>query len=143
VTAYSLAPCWDDELPYYGLFVERGDFANTQQAVKLAEALDRRLGEVNIEYAAKRGSQRLGPVRLELLSKGAWLRWERRRLARSGGTAEQYKHPCLIGDPKFRESIPVEQEVTPSDVAAPQHQTFRPEESEQAPGSSPVKGGGQ
>src|SRR6202011_4419307 len=24
---YSMAPCWDEELPYYGLFVERGDFA--------------------------------------------------------------------------------------------------------------------
>ena len=25
LTAYSVAPCWDDEQPYYGLFVERGD----------------------------------------------------------------------------------------------------------------------
>ena len=25
LTAYSLAPCWDEQQPYYGLFVERGD----------------------------------------------------------------------------------------------------------------------
>src|SRR5262249_51371614 len=31
VTAYSLAPCWDEELPYYGLFVERGDLADRRQ----------------------------------------------------------------------------------------------------------------
>ena len=57
--------------------------------------LERALGEVNIEYAAKRESLRLGPVRLELLPTGAWAEWDRQRLARSGGTPEQYKHPCL------------------------------------------------
>ena len=28
---------------------------------------------------------------------------------------EQYKHPCLIPDPAFRESIPVEQELCTGD----------------------------
>src|SRR5262249_6483119 len=70
LTAYSLAPCWNDELPYYGLFVERGDLAGREEGLKLAEALDRRLGELNIEYAAKRESRRLGPVRLQLLPAG-------------------------------------------------------------------------
>jgi hypothetical protein len=115
LSAYSLAPCWDDEVPYYGLFVERGDFADAGQALKLAEALDRRLGQGNIEYAAKRDSQRLGAVRVELLRAGVWQQWDRQRLACSGGTAEQYKHPCLIADANFRETMPVEQElaVTP------------------------------
>ncbi len=31
LTAYSVAPCWDDELPYYGLFVERADLASREQ----------------------------------------------------------------------------------------------------------------
>ena len=30
LTAYSLAPCWDDEQPYYGLFVERGDLPDAE-----------------------------------------------------------------------------------------------------------------
>ena len=60
---------------------------------------------------AKRDSLRLGAVRLELLPGGAWQEWDRKRLARSGGTAEQYKHPCLIADPKFRATMPVEQEL--------------------------------
>ena len=64
LTAYSLAPCWDEIMPYYGLFVERGDLAGREQGMRLAESLERRLCEMNVEYAAKRESARLGPVRL-------------------------------------------------------------------------------
>src|SRR5262245_48042449 len=61
LSTYSLAPCWDDEQPYYGLFVERGDVLDREQGIRLTEALERRLAEVNVEYAAKRESRRLGP----------------------------------------------------------------------------------
>ena len=47
------------------------------------------------------------------LASGTWLTWDRQRLARTGGTLEQYKHPCLIADLKFRESMTVEQELGP------------------------------
>jgi hypothetical protein len=111
LTAYSLAPCWNDEQPYYGLFVERGDFATPEQGQRLAEALDQSLGEFNVEYAGKRESLRLGAVRVEWLPTGTWQQWDRQRLARTGGTAEQYKHPCLIPDPGFRQTMPVETAV--------------------------------
>ncbi len=111
LTAYSLAPCWNDDMPYYGLFVERGDLAGREEGLRLAETLDRRLTEVNVEYAAKRESRRLGPVRLQLLPTSTWQQWDRQRLAHTGGTLEQYKHPCLIADPKFRASIAVEEEL--------------------------------
>ncbi len=114
LTSYSVAPCWDDELPYYGLFVERGDLADREQGARLARALERRLAEVNVEYAAKRQSCRLGPMRLALLPANTWQHWDRQRLARTGGTLEQYKHPCLINDPKFRDSVPVEEEIHPA-----------------------------
>ena len=112
LTAYSVAPCWADEVPYYGLFIERGDLSSREQGVRLTQALERRLAEVNIEYASKRESRRLGPMRLFLLPAQGWQQWDRQRLARSGGTLEQYKHPCLIPDPKFRESIAIDEEVT-------------------------------
>jgi hypothetical protein len=105
LTTYSLAPCWDDDTPYYGLFVERGDLLHPEQGSRLTELLDRTLSRENIEYAGKRESLRLGPVRLELLPDGAWSQWDRQRLAKQGGTLEQYKHPCLINDLKFREDI--------------------------------------
>jgi hypothetical protein len=105
LNTYSLAPCWDDEQPYYGLFVEQGDLHLPEQGSRLTDLLDRTLRQENIEYASKRESLRLGPVRLELLPDGAWSQWDRQRLAQQGGTLEQYKHPCLINDLQFRESI--------------------------------------
>ncbi len=107
LTSYSLAPCWDDDLPYYGLFVERPDVAVSGHGARLAALLDRQLGEENIEYRGKRDSLRLGPVRLQLLPGGTWAEWDRKRLQCSGGTPEQYKHPCLINDVNFRATMPV------------------------------------
>jgi GH3 auxin-responsive promoter len=111
LTAYSLAPCWDDEVPYYGLFVERTDLTGPEQGQRIADLLDRQLGEENIEYRSKRDSLRLGPVRLEPLPAGTWARWDRERLLRNGGALEQYKHPCLINDVNFRKTMPVEEQV--------------------------------
>ncbi len=111
ITAYALAPCWDDQRPYYGLFVEHGDLIDREQGLRLVEALEHRMHDINVEYAAKRESLRLGPIRLELIPDGAWAKWDRQRLERSGGTLEQYKHPCLISDPNFREKIQVDEEL--------------------------------
>jgi hypothetical protein len=105
LNTYSLVPCWDDEEPYYALFIEEGDLPDPESRQRIIRALDRRLHEMNVEYAAKRQSQRLGPIRLELLRPGAWLRWDRQRLDRTGGTLEQYKHPCLINDLDFSRSM--------------------------------------
>jgi hypothetical protein len=108
LTAYTLAPCWDEERPYYGLFVERDDLVGRDAGPRLAGLLDGRLTQANIEYASKRSSERLGPVRLEVVPTGTWQQWDRQRLARTGGSAEQYKHPCLVGDLNFRQSLPIE-----------------------------------
>lgn len=118
LNTYSVAPCWDEEQPYYGLFIERGDLPSQEAGQRLAEALDQRLMRLNVEYAGKRESLRLGAVRLEVMPPGAWQDWDRTRLARCGGTLEQYKHPCLISDPAFHKSVPVEQEVPARGLSA-------------------------
>ena len=112
LTTYSVAPCWDEETPFYGLFVERDDLASRDEAIHLARSLERRLTEINIEYAAKRESRRLAPMRLFLLPPRTWQDWDRKRLSRTGGNLEQYKHPCLIPDPKFRDSIAIDEAIT-------------------------------
>jgi hypothetical protein len=111
VTAYSLAPIWDDRQPYYGLFLEETDVTDEAKLRHFLCELDRQLGEENIEYAAKRESNRLGAVRAVLIPAGAWATWDRNRLAQTGGSPEQYKHPCLIGDIKFQETMQVVREV--------------------------------
>jgi hypothetical protein len=107
LTAYALAPCWDDAQPYYGLFLEEPDAADPALLRRFLMALDQALGEQNIEYEAKRASGRLGPVRAHLLPAGFWAQWDRERVARTGGSPEQYKHPCLIGDVEFARTAPV------------------------------------
>ena len=107
LAAYALAPCWDDAQPYYGLFLEEPDAADAARLRRFLTALDLALGEQNIEYEAKRTSGRLGPVRVHVVPPGFWHQWDRERLARTGGSPEQYKHPCLIGDVEFARTAPV------------------------------------
>jgi len=111
VTAYSLAPVWDDAAPYYAIFLEEPDAANEPGLRAFLAELDRALGEENIEYAAKRESGRLGHVRAAVIPAGSWAAWDRDRLASTGGSPEQYKHPCLIGDLGFRETMRVLREI--------------------------------
>jgi hypothetical protein len=111
VAAYSLAPVWDDAVPYYGLFLEEPDARDAGLLGRFLAEVDRELGEQNVEYAAKRAGGRLGPVRAVVIPAGAWAEWDRRQLAARGGAAEQYKHPCLIGDADFKDSMPVLQEA--------------------------------
>lgn len=101
LTAFSLAPCWDEQMPFYGLFAESGDFADAAQAERLAAAVEGHLQQLNSEYQEKRNTGRLGPVAIRPVQSGFWRDWDRQRLERTGGTAEQYKHPCLIGDLAF------------------------------------------
>jgi hypothetical protein len=111
ITAYSLAPIWDDKQPYYGLFLEEQDTRDEAAVRRFLTEFDRQLGAENIEYAAKRTSGRLGPVRALVIPTGAWAAWDRDRLAQTGGSPEQYKHPCLLGDLKFRDSMAVRREI--------------------------------
>ena len=112
---YTMAPIWDESAPYYGFFVEQGAVPGDVNERFLRE-VDASLSRANDEYAAKRASQRLGPVRAEPLPPGAWRSWDEQRRQTRGGPAEQYKHPCLIGDVNFRATFPVlnhQMRVTP------------------------------
>jgi hypothetical protein len=111
LSAYTLAPVWDDERPYYGAFVEEPDAADPATFRRFLAELDAELGRQNVEYAAKREGGRLAAVRGKLLPAGAWAAWDRDRLARTGGSAEQYKRPCLMGDVAFAGTMPVTREV--------------------------------
>jgi hypothetical protein len=95
--SYLLLPSWG-EPPFYALLVEAPDVATPGAADHLAASVEEHLRSRNVEYASKRDTLRLGPVRTILLPEGAWLEFQKRRLARSGGTVEQYKQPHLIPD---------------------------------------------
>ncbi|MCS7016839.1 MAG: GH3 auxin-responsive promoter family protein [Gemmatales bacterium] len=113
LTNYTLAPCWDEDRPYYGLFIEQSEPISEAQLLQLAEALDRRLRLANSEYDEKRKS-RLGEIRVVLVAAQGLHDWDRQRLRRSGGTPEQYKHPVLWPDFSFREQVPIVAELHPT-----------------------------
>ncbi len=105
LTSFLMLPAWDDP-PYYSLLVEAGDVATTAQAEQLAAAVETELARVNIEYENKRATLRLGPLRVRRVAPGTWHEFQKRRLAQTGGTVEQYKQPHLMPDLKVLATFP-------------------------------------
>jgi hypothetical protein len=95
--AFLILPSWG-EPPYYNLLVEEGDAPSEAAAERLAVEVEHQLRRANLEYENKRETRRLGPIRPFRIPAGSWVDFQRRRLARSGGTVEQYKQPCLLSD---------------------------------------------
>jgi hypothetical protein len=81
--------------PYYELRLELLDGWSPDA---LADRMDRSLADLNIEYAAKRSSDRLGPIRPVLVEAGSFERQERQNILRNAGRVEQYKHQYLLTD---------------------------------------------
>jgi hypothetical protein len=104
---FSVAPCWDEETPYYGFFIEEKDFTSGEAKMRFLAQAEASLRKGNDEYIAKRDSHRLQPARLKLLPQGFWRTWDRERIAKTNGAPEQYKHPCLIPDVEFLKKTPV------------------------------------
>jgi hypothetical protein len=130
---YTLTPCWG-EPPGYTLYVgplndiptnsraaaaplshlaggdpvARGPLASNPQVQMRSEfalALDEDLCRRNVEYGEKRHTGRLQMIRVQELSPEAWKSFTNLRQSGSGGSAEQYKHPCLMPDPQFEEKF--------------------------------------
>jgi hypothetical protein len=95
--SYLLLPTWG-EPPFYTLLVESSDLGDPAASERYAERVEEELQAQNVEYANKRETLRLAPVRIGRIPDGSWGDFQKRRLARSGGTVEQYKQPHLIPD---------------------------------------------
>ncbi len=86
---FVLAPCLGDP-PCYRLNAALPDDS------RLLAAIDAALGAQNEEYAGRRASGRLGALQLRTLAGTAIREMDQRLIASRGGTAEQYKRPCLL-----------------------------------------------
>lgn len=96
---FTVSPIWGDP-PRYQLLVERGDVA-AGLGETLAGRVDEHLMNLNCEYREKRSTGRLAPIAWIGLPTGTWTRFAQRRRQKSGGSLEQYKHPCLVPDLEF------------------------------------------
>jgi len=100
---FTLTPQWGTP-PGYRLFVKYAANSPGGRDItleNLADVVDAKLADVNVEYREKRESGRLSKVRVETLLSEQWAAFTSARQARGGGSVEQYKHPCLLPDPEF------------------------------------------
>ena len=102
VQQFTLTPEWG-EPPGYTLFVASGRTSASDRTAfeNFAVSVDAALCQRNCEYSEKRSTNRLAMVRCEVVSPESWSRFATNRLRSSGGSPEQYKHPCLLPDPLF------------------------------------------
>ena len=101
---FTLTPQWG-EPPGYTLFLHCETVAaegDRGRLIRFAAVTDEQLSRSNEEYREKRESGRLAPVRVQVLPPEQWNSFTETRQSRSGGSPEQYKHPCLLPDPKFQ-----------------------------------------
>jgi len=98
IADFVLAPHWDQP-PYYLLHVASTPGHDPAMNQRLAAEMDEQLGAVNLEYASKRHSNRLGPVRLNVLPLAFLTQRDRREAQRHRRGNEQYKHRYLYCRP--------------------------------------------
>ena len=103
---FTLTPAWG-EPPGYTLFVDwnhrPAETDICRMLMDLATTVDAELSGCNVEYAEKRDTGRLTRVNAVTIDSEIWHRFTSVRQSRSGGSVEQYKHPCLMPDPRFEE----------------------------------------
>ena len=98
---FTLSPLWG-EPPGYVLYAQTPAGAPLDQ---VAGDVEQALRQLNCEYQDKRESGRLAAIRCQQVSASDWETFRQNRLARSRGSEEQYKHPCLLPDPTFENSF--------------------------------------
>jgi len=95
-----------DEPPYYALYTEVGESMTSDLCRELATAVDRALSARNIEYEAKRDSQRLGAPVLKRVAPGTYDALRQKRVA-EGAPEAQVKIPQLSTNMEFGKDLEV------------------------------------
>lgn len=91
---FILSPVWGDP-PYYRLHVE----TKIEVSAGWAKALDDELSQLNMEYASKRTSGRLGPIELNVVEQGLLARVDASRRNTQSDANEQFKRQYLFTHP--------------------------------------------
>ena len=100
------------EPPRYQFYAEPAAALSDEQKLRFLEAMERGLCEENVEYEAKRESQRLGYPVLKIVAQGTFNAYKQKRVAQ-GAAEPQIKIPNLSPDMKFGQDFTVVEEVSP------------------------------
>jgi hypothetical protein len=99
------------EPPRYAFYTEVGESMTGERLRAFATEMDRAISRHNIEYEAKRDSQRLGPPVLRRVAPGSYQLLRQKRVA-EGAPEAQVKLPQLSPNMEFGEGLEVREEVT-------------------------------
>jgi len=99
------------EPPRYAFYAELGESMVRERIAELVGAIDRSLSARNIEYEAKRESQRLGAPVLRRVPAGTYQALRQKRVA-EGAPEAQVKIPQLSTDMEFGAKLEVLEEVS-------------------------------
>jgi hypothetical protein len=99
---FTTSPVFGDP-PGYVLMVEAGTWGN--RASEIVRQIDEELALMNCEYADRLATGRLRGLQILELEPGTWTAFREKRIARTGGSLEQYKHPCLVNDLDFSDTV--------------------------------------
>lgn len=98
------------EPPCYAMYAELGDDVTREEGRRFLTEMDRALCAQNVEYEAKRESQRLGPPLLRRVAPGSYHTLRQSRVA-EGAPEAQVKIPQLSTDMKFGARMTVLDEI--------------------------------
>jgi hypothetical protein len=104
------------EPPRYAMYVEVDDGTTAEQLRRFAMRVDQALCTLNIEYAAKRDSQRLGAPVIRRVAAGSYEALRQRRVS-EGAPEAQVKIPHLSTNMEFGKQFDVLEEVDSMRVA--------------------------
>jgi GH3 auxin-responsive promoter len=116
IDAFTLAPVMEEK-PRYVLLIE--PHVHRGRAAEVAKLLQRRLEQVNEEYAEKCASGRLLPAQVREVPAGTWNNLRREKTALRGNF-EEYKQPCLVGELDFVDRLAPKTTAT-AETAAVDH----------------------
>lgn len=97
-------------IPRYAFIVEFMNDLSLEGKVSLLKHIENQLIKLNIEYDAKRRSQRLGSPVLKVVPRGAFEEYRSRRV-RQGSHDGQIKIPKLAIDARFQDNFKILEEV--------------------------------
>ena len=97
--------------PRYDFLIESADVPDVEQAQLFLGRLDSELQKLNFLWRARRREGVLQSPHLTRLAPGEWDRCMQREVKRRGTGDYQYKHPCLLGDTAFKDTMRVTREV--------------------------------
>ncbi len=99
------------EPPRYSFYTEAGETMTGDRLRAFVTGIDRALSTRNIEYEAKRESQRLGPPIVRRVAPGTYQMLRQRRVA-EGAPEAQVKIPQLSPNMQFGDGLDVLEEAT-------------------------------